>query len=77
MQDFQPLFDFCGLCSSYESACPGETELGSHLCNTELLLFCSAEIVIYSNKSWAAGQKFNDVHWSCNQEICTCLGLRP
>lgn len=53
----------------YESVCPGEMELGSHLGNTELLLFCSAENFIYSNKSWAAGQKFSGVHWSCNQEM--------
>lgn len=52
----------------YGSMCPSEMELGS--------LFCSAELFIYSNKSWADGQKFNDVHWSCNQEICICLGLR-
>lgn len=57
-----------------ESLCPSEMELSSH---TELLLFCSAELFIYRNKSWADGQKFGDIHWSCNQEICICLGLRP
>jgi len=50
--------------------------LGDFLCNTELLVFCSAELFIYSNKIQADGQKVYDIYWSCNQqEICKCSGF--